>query len=218
MGSRGRACVCVIAAAACSVATSAASAAPGDRDTAFGNGAGFVNLDFSGIVQGAVGTADTGDAIAVQPDGRIVIAGSSNAAGTSDMAVLRLTTAGAIDTSYGLGTGGSRINFSGLVPGAVASFDLASSVALQPDGKIVIGGATNATGFSDMAVVRLNNPQGTLDSSYGLGTGASRVDFSGLVSGAREGRQGQRACPAAQRKDRARRFHQRGGHAGWWPG
>lgn len=184
MGSRGRAVVVAIVAAACAVGTSAAWAAPGDRDTTFANGAGFLNVNYAALVPGAVGTADTAEAVAVQPDGKIVVVGSSNAAGTSDMALIRLTTAGALDTSYGLGTGGSRINFGGLVPGAVASFDAASSVALQPDGKIVIAGATNATGTTDMAVVRLNNPQGTLDSSYGLGTGGSRIDFSGLVPGA----------------------------------
>src|SRR4051812_12774040 len=95
------------------------------------------------------------------------------------MAVLRLTTSGAIDTSYGLGTGASRVNYGALVPGATGSEDYASSVALQPDGKIVLAGESNAAGNNDMALVRLRNPEGTIDTSYGLGTGASRLDLGG---------------------------------------
>ena len=59
----------------------------------------------------------------MQPDGRIVIGGTSNAARTTnDMAVVRLTVAGRLDTSYGLGTGGSRIDFAGLIPDATGSY------------------------------------------------------------------------------------------------
>src|SRR4051794_38774526 len=122
MGSRGRALVGALAAlAAAATSASAAWAGPGDRDTSFGNGAGFVNVDYAALVPNATATADTASAVAVQRDGRIVIGGSSDAVGTSDMAVVRLTGAGAIDTSYGLGTGGSRIDFGGLVPNAISS-------------------------------------------------------------------------------------------------
>jgi uncharacterized delta-60 repeat protein len=185
MGFRGRALVgALVALAAVAVTTSAAWGAAGDRDTSFGNGAGFVNINYAALVPNAIATADTASAVAVQRDGRIVIGGSSDAAGTSDMAVVRLTGAGAIDTSYGLGTGGSRINFGALVPNATSSNDQATALVLQPDGKILLGGVSDAAGTHDMAVVRLNSPAGTLDASYGLGTGGSRIDFGGLVPNA----------------------------------
>jgi uncharacterized delta-60 repeat protein len=179
VGSRTRALAGATVVACALLATASASAAPGDLDTSFGRGAGFVNLDFGALIPNGAGTADSAEAVAVQPDGRIVLAGTTIAAGTYDMAVLRLTGAGVIDTSYGLGTGGSRIDYAALIPGATLSTDSALAVALQPDGKIVVGGYSNAAGNADMTIVRLNNPQGTLDSSYGLGTAASRIDLSG---------------------------------------
>ncbi len=167
----------------CALGTSAAWAAPGDRDTSFGSGAGFVNVDFAALIPNRVAGDDWGEAVAVQPDGRIVIAGDTNAVAglTKDMAVVRLTVGGAVDTSYGLGTGGSRIDFGALIPDAPFTNDDGTAVALQPDGKIVLGGYSNAAGTNDLAVVRLNSPQGTLDTSYGLGTAGSRVDFGPLV-------------------------------------
>ena len=48
---------------------------------------------------------------------------------------------GTLDSSYGLGTGASRVDFGGLVPNATGSTDNALAVALQPDGKIVLAGA-----------------------------------------------------------------------------
>ena len=179
MGLRTRALAGATVVACALAAAASAWAAPGDRDASFGNGAGFVNLNFSALVAGATHSGDYGYDVAIQPDGRIFVVGISNAVNTEDMAVLRLTTAGAIDTSYALGTGGSRVNYGALVPGATGTRDRATAVALQPDGKIVLGGYSDAAGTDDMAIVRLNNPEGTLDTSYGLGTGASRLDLGG---------------------------------------
>ena len=179
MGLRTRALAGAIAVAACALAaTTSAWAAPGDLDTSFGIGAGFVNLNFSALVAGATHSGDYGYDVAIQPDGRIFVVGITDAVNAYDMAVLRLTTAGAIDTSYGLGTGGSRINYAALVPGATKTNDRATAVALQPDGKIVLGGWSDAAGTNDMAIVRLNNPEGTPDTSYGL-NGASRINLGG---------------------------------------
>ena len=132
----------------------------------------------------ATGSEDSARAIALQPDGKIVLVGNSDAAGTDDMAVVRVNSpAGSLDGSYGLGTGGSRIDFGAFVPNATVSSDIALAVALQRDGKLVVAGHSNAAGTRDFAVVRLLSPQGTLDTSYGLGTGGSRVDVGPNVAG-----------------------------------
>ena len=110
--------------------------------------------------------------MAIQPDGKIVVAGTStNAAGTPAFFVARfLNPQGALDPSYGLGTGASRPNFGSQESGA--------ALALQPDGRILVAGISNsATTGIHMFVERLLNPEGTVDFSYGLGTGASRPNF-----------------------------------------
>ena len=85
--------------------------------------------------------------IAVQPNGRILIAGASGAT----MAVVRLQPTGALDTSFGSG-GVRRIAFSGAT--AAAAFDL----ALQANGRIVVAGEAIVDADSqdhDLAVARL---------------------------------------------------------------
>jgi len=90
-------------------------------------------------------TYDEAHSLAVQPDGKLVVAGitkrGSANSGNSDVAVVRLTTAGALDGSFG--TGGKAIaNYVGF-----NSDDDCRSVALQSDGKIVVGGSVDA--FTD---------------------------------------------------------------------
>ena len=81
---------------------------------------------------------DFGRAVAIQADGRIVVAGQSSNKSNSDFAVARYGTNGALDASFGTG-GKLTIDFFG-------SFDGAENVAVQPDGKIVVSGfARNAT-------------------------------------------------------------------------
>src|SRR5215510_1372602 len=66
----------------------------GDLDTSF-SGDGTVTTDFGG------GRWDTAAAIALQADGKIVVAGSAvNSGGTSDVAVARYTVNGSLDTSF----------------------------------------------------------------------------------------------------------------------
>src|SRR5262245_29943615 len=97
-----------------------ASAGPGDLDASFGTN-GMVITDFGGdeVANGA----------AVQADGKIVVAGSSD----DDMVVVRYTADGALDTSFGVG-GRQTTDF-----GAV---DVAAAVAIQGDGRIVVAGST----------------------------------------------------------------------------
>nr|AXL06016.1 delta-60 repeat domain-containing protein [uncultured bacterium] len=100
--------------------------------------------------------------VALQADGRIVVAGAVvTADGGGDTAVLRYNADGTLDTSFGE---------DGVVTVAVAAgagVDQAFSVAVQTDGRIVIGGyASFGASGSDFAAVRLN-ADGSLDTSFG---------------------------------------------------
>ena len=108
-------------------------------------------------------------AVVVQPDGKIVVAGNAN--GSEMMTVTRLMPNGSLDASFD-GDGTATINF-----GALA--DSAASAVLQPGGKIVVAGSTQATG--DIAVARLN-PNGAPDNTFGTG-GKARAHFETAAFG-----------------------------------
>ena len=120
--------------------------------------------------------SDVAEAVAVQPDGKIVVAGYSVAKDSlnSDFAAIRLTPGGRLDT--GFGTGGSAVI--PMIPDS--GMDSASALALLPDGRVLLAGVTarSATGF-DLAAVRLTT-QGQPDPSFGS---EGRTEFA-LGSGA----------------------------------
>ncbi|MGB7068767.1 MAG: choice-of-anchor Q domain-containing protein [Pyrinomonadaceae bacterium] len=126
------------------------TAAPGDLDPTF-SGDGKLT-DWSG---GAGG-------VAIQPDGKIVVAGSSRNGSNDDFAVARYNPDGSPDTTFGGGTG--------RVTTFLGGNDYAGSVVIQPDGKIIIAGewANSTTGGFAMARY---NPDGSLDSEFGGGSG-----------------------------------------------
>jgi uncharacterized delta-60 repeat protein len=129
-----------------------ARAEPGALDVSFGTEGGLrTNLG---------GTYDWAYATAIQPDGRILAAGVSNANGTHDFAVARYTANRDLDPTFGEG-GIALIDFN-------KSFDWAYAMALQPDGKIVIAGVSDGSGSKDFALARLG-PNGTLDTNFGRG-------------------------------------------------
>ena len=124
--------------------------APASLDPTFGNG-GKVSLD--------VGTwHNEAYAVAVQPDGKILVAGNNRNTQTDAMVVARFTTSGALDPTFAQG-GVAAIEFGD---------DSCSirAIALQPDGKILLAGAKYIypTG-NDFFVVRFH-PNGTLDTSF----------------------------------------------------
>ncbi|HEX8118312.1 MAG TPA: delta-60 repeat domain-containing protein, partial [Pyrinomonadaceae bacterium] len=136
--------------------TTPASAAAGDLDSSFGRG-GRVTTDFGG--------AEGATAVAVQPDGKLVVAGSSSQPGgtqlQADFCVVRYKTDGSIDTSFG--TDGRVLTDFG------DTYDQALAVLVQPDGKIVVVGAAFSTGpmaGADFALARYN-ADGTPDKTFG---------------------------------------------------
>lgn len=123
----------------------------GSIDAGFGD-AGVVWIDGGG--------ADFAGGVAIQPDGAIVLAGTSWNGTDNDIVLHRLLPTGEIDTSFGAG-GVVSIDYSG-------GDDNAATLALQADGRIVVVGSTfNGSNF-DVAVARLNT-NGSLDTSFGTG-------------------------------------------------
>lgn len=127
-------------------------------------------LDMSFGSFGRVTTAFASDnvaagwAMAIQPDGRIIVAGQAGIY----FALARYTTNGLLDASFGNG---------GQVLTPVGSIrDVATAVALQSDGKIVAAGVSRVGTNDQFAVVRYN-PDGSLDNSYGVG-GQMLVSFA----------------------------------------
>jgi uncharacterized delta-60 repeat protein len=122
------------------------------------------SLDTTFLAAGA-GASGTINSIAVQPDGKILIGGAFAAYnGVARGKVARLNTDGSLDTTF-------------LTTGAGASSTV-NSIAIQSDGKILIGGAfTTYNGVARGGVARLN-ADGSLDTTF-LATGAGA---SGTIS------------------------------------
>jgi uncharacterized delta-60 repeat protein len=126
----------------------------GNLDPGFGAG-GIVETDFGG--------EDDLHALALQPDGKIVVAGA--ALDTTFFALARYAADGSLDTAFGA-AGKTLRN----VPGTF--YDLALALALQADGGMIAGGTGNVEGF---ALVRLT-PDGLSDPDFG---GCGAVDTPG---------------------------------------
>jgi uncharacterized delta-60 repeat protein len=121
------------------------------------NGSLDISFDGDGTVTTELGSYyDVANAVAVQPDGKIVAAGTGyDDAGAFSFAVVRYNSDGSFDASF---------DGDGKVTGIFGSFSSATSVVLQSDGKIVVAGTAYDT-ESDFALVRLN-ADGSLDASF----------------------------------------------------
>lgn len=132
--------------------------AAGDLDTTF---------DSDGKVTADFGTFDdAGQAVAIDPDGKIVVAGFVSTGGNRDFAVMRFTTSGALDTTWD-GDGLARTPIGG-------GQDAALAVGIQSDGKVVAAGYAETR---KVAIVRYNT-DGSLDTTF---------DGDGIVTFLHEG-------------------------------
>lgn len=106
-----------------------------------------------------IGADSSVRALALQGDGRVLIAGQfATVNGVSRNGIARLNTDGSLDTSF--------------IPGAGAD-DEVRTLAVQPDGKILIGGDFEfVNGTNRNHIARLNT-DGGLDLTFDPGTGAS---------------------------------------------
>jgi uncharacterized delta-60 repeat protein len=138
----------------------------GSPDTSF-NGTGIVTTTFGG-------DHDHANALALQPDGKLVAAGESHNGSDDVIALARYNPNGSLDTSF---------NGTGKVTTAIGSArDVAAALALQPDGKLVAAGHSNNGSNSDFALARYN-PNGSLDTSFN-GTGTVTTAIGSSADGA----------------------------------
>jgi uncharacterized delta-60 repeat protein len=124
---------------------------------------GELDTSFDGdgkVVTGFPSLSAVGRDIAVQSDGKIVLAGyayTNTSPANYDFAVARYNANGSLDASFGT---------DGMVTTSLGSTgDYGYGVALQPDGKIVVAGYAGSSGAYSFAVVRYN-ANGTLDTSF----------------------------------------------------
>lgn len=104
--------------------------------------------------------------IAVQRDGKVVAVGElQNAQSHWYWGVFRYTPGGRLDTTF---------SGDGWIAHSFGSFPMPHAVALQPDGKIVVGGSSICAGYRCFTLVRYH-PNGTIDKTFGGGDGIART-------------------------------------------
>ncbi|TAL41378.1 MAG: hypothetical protein EPN89_19110 [Methylovulum sp.] len=106
----------------------------------------------NGIITTDFGGDDYGNSIAIQKDGKILVAGYSN----NVFALARYNSNGSLDTSF---------DGDGKVTTVIGSFDVATSLIVQPDGKLVVAGYSINAGRYDFTLVRYN-ANGSLDNDF----------------------------------------------------
>lgn len=131
----------------------------GTLDTTF-SADGKQTTDFGG--------SDAGYALAVQSDGKILVAGEKHAGTVESIALARYKNDGSLDTTFS--TDGKQTV-------TLGSEAYAHDVLVQPDGKIVVAAqAHNGAEYDDFAIVRLN-PGGSLDTTFS-GDGKLLLDIT----------------------------------------
>ena len=137
----------------------------GSLDQAFGT---------DGKITTRVGQEDGGAAVALQPDGKVVIAGYVVDGSPESWLLLRYDADGVLDPTFGSG---------GAVVGPNNSAEAALGVAIQGDAKIVAAGnITGASGTSSLGLRRYN-PDGSPDTEFGTdGTAAPAIGGAGSAT------------------------------------
>ncbi len=122
----------------------------GTLDTSF-NDTGIVTTPVSS-------NHDIGWGVAVQPDGKIVVAGETHRESSADIVVIRYTITGTLDTTF---------NNTGILTTAIGGGAAAAEVVIQPNNKIVVAGASTSSGSNNgvVTVVRYNT-DGSLDTNF----------------------------------------------------
>jgi uncharacterized delta-60 repeat protein len=145
--------------------------------SAFGN---TVSLDTTfngtGYRLQTVGAEESGAySLAIQTDGKIVVAGSTRTTSENDQfALIRLNADGTLDTSFG--TGGSAFS-----PAGVRAVGWGPKVLLQPDGKILLGTTAWLTQQQTYAFIVLRyTSDGVLDTTFN-NTGYATANVPGSL-------------------------------------
>jgi uncharacterized delta-60 repeat protein len=134
--------------------------ADGNLDTSFGD---------SGKVTTTVAKDSNADSVAMQGDGKIVVAGNSFIdGGNNDFAVVRYNANGTLDTTF---------NQTGKATADFGAHDLGHSVAVHGDGRIVVAGYSTNESKKQCALACFK-ANGNLDTSFN-GTGKVTTNFGG---------------------------------------
>ena len=140
-----------------------AAAAPGDLDVTFGG---------DGTVTTAAGGDSYANDVAIQADGKIVVAGAGELGNEFDdgtFLVARYNLNGSLDTSFGGGDGIVKTTF-------IGGGDRAEGVVVQPDGRIVVAGWARGFEEEEVFAVARYNADGSLDGTFG-GDGKVTTNF-----------------------------------------
>src|SRR5215216_2376926 len=146
--------------------------ASSNLDPTFGSG-GTVRTDFAGNI-------DQANAVAIQPDGKIIAAGSSfsNSKTVEDFIVARYNANGSLDKRFG--------NNGKITTDFFRNVDSISALVIQPDGKVVVAGIAQLAGTGGtprvFALARYTS-DGRLDGSFGNG-GSLTTSFGGTFAAA----------------------------------
>jgi uncharacterized delta-60 repeat protein len=137
----------------------------GSFDKKFGSGGRVLTAIYP---QTGYGPKDEAYAVALQKDGKIVVAGGTGGF-PGDFAIVRYLPNGKPDTKFGK-NGAAVVD--------IGADDTAVALAIQPDGKIIAAGRGEVRGlWNDFSMVRLT-PEGKLDQKFGKG-GKVTTDFMG---------------------------------------
>jgi uncharacterized delta-60 repeat protein len=143
------------------VAVFSAAQTPGSFDTTpppgFGNGTGkLTNL--------SIGTGnDVVRALALQADGKIVLAGHCDGSGTVDFCIARLNRDGSLDPTFTGPNGNEQSRFKFLV--GAGSYSHAYAMTIQPDNKILVAGSC-PDGTNEVFCVARLLPNGAFDATF----------------------------------------------------
>jgi uncharacterized delta-60 repeat protein len=122
----------------------------GSKDVSFSAVTGGLSL-------GNAGCPSWTDALALQSDGKILVGGTfSSLQGTPKTGIARLNANGSLDPAF-------KVNLAG---GGAGVYKPVAAIAVQPDGKILIGGRfSSVNGMAQGSIARIL-PDGTLDVTF----------------------------------------------------
>lgn len=128
------------------------------------NGTLDATFGTAGITTTNVGSNGTGSSMALQTDGKILVAGYFGSVSNKNFVIVRYNTNGTLDTTFGS---------AGITTTDLGGVDTASSMAILPNGKILVAGRSFDRNF---AIVRYN-ANGTLDTTFGT-AGITTTSFN----------------------------------------
>jgi len=109
--------------------------------------------------------------LALQPDQKILLVGVlRNVGGQAHDHIARVYPGGALDT-----------DFTTSVPGPFGGFGALQSFAVQPDGRILIGGNFESINQEARLYIGRVHPNGSLDNSFTIGANGTRISIRARI-------------------------------------